>query len=199
LAACLFVELSGGIICGACAQLDRQAFPVGISPAGFEAQTWRIGNAVSNLCDNMNLHPMIGEHSTLRTWGFLLVATAAFEAGIACSGSPRSTSSSTGQGTAADSAAGTVTVFGDEMSLNAYAIHAIDSHTAVDLKWSALRKPAADYAVFVHVLAPSGATAFQLDHPLKNGAGQMTSAWAASDSVNDQFVAAPPTGQNPGN
>ena len=85
------------------------------------------------------------------------------------------------------------------MSLDAYAVHPRDGHTEIELKWTARRKPAADYDVFVHVLAPSGATAFQLDHPLKNGAGQMTSAWAASDSVNDQFVGAPPTGQNPGN
>lgn len=141
---------------------------------------------------------MIGEGWTLRKSAFLLVAAATFGVGAACSSNHRIESNSSGKRTAADTSPGAATVFGGEISLDAYSSHSTDGHTMVDLKWSALKKPTTDYNVFIHALDRSGGILFQFDHPLKNGAGQMTSDWTASESVTDEFLAIPPPSQSPG-
>ncbi len=89
-------------------------------------------------------------------------------------------------------------VFGDDMSLASYAVGSKDGHTEIELRWTALRKPAADYIVFVHALDSSGAIAFQADHLLKNAAGLQPSSWAAGEAVTDQFLATPPAGHPAG-
>ena len=89
------------------------------------------------------------------------------------------------------------TVFGDELSLTGYSIGDKNGHTEVELRWRALRKPAADYYVFVHALDNADAMAFQGDHPLKN-AGAQTSTWNAGDSVEDRFLIAPPANRPAG-
>ena len=88
--------------------------------------------------------------------------------------------------------------FGGELSLTGYAIQDKNGHPEVELRWKALRKPSADYYVFVHVLDGSGEMVFQLDHPLKNPAGSVTGAWSAVESVIDRFLAAPPPGRRTG-
>jgi hypothetical protein len=90
------------------------------------------------------------------------------------------------------------TVFGDEMSLAGSTTQAKDGHTELELRWKALRKPSADYIVFVHALDSSGGIAFQGDHPLKNAAGQPTSSWAAGEAVIDRFPMTPPPGHPAG-
>ncbi len=82
--------------------------------------------------------------------------------------------------------------FGDELALASYSSQSKEGHTEVEFQWKALRKPGANYLVFVHALDASGNILFQLDHPLKNAAGAATSSWAAGDSVYDRFLAAPP-------
>jgi len=119
----------------------------------------------------------------------MFVLVLAFGIAIACSSGRRGVS---------EASMNAVTTFGDEISLEGYAIHPKDGHTAVELKWAALRKPAADYYVFVHAIDSAGGIVFQLDHPLKNAAGQLTAAWAAGDAVTDGFLAVPPAGQAPG-
>jgi hypothetical protein len=116
----------------------------------------------------------------------LVFGTFVLAALAACSGSHDAA------GVSADSGSRAATNFGDELSLNGYSIHENDGHTQVELKWVALRKPSADYDVFVHVLDASGAVTFQLDHRLKNAAGLPSSSWTAGDSVRDVFFAAPP-------
>jgi len=95
-------------------------------------------------------------------------------------------------------AAAATTVFGDEMSLTGYTIGNKDGHTQVELRWKAVRKPAADYNVFVHALDGSGAVAFQGDHPLKNAAGAATGDWKTGDSVEDRFLMSSPANRAPG-
>jgi hypothetical protein len=97
-----------------------------------------------------------------------------------------------------EASARAVTVFADEISLEGYAIHAKDGHTAVELTWAAVKKPSADYYVFVHAIDSSDGIVFQLDHPLKNGAGQPTSVWATTDTVTDPFATVPPPNRTPG-
>jgi hypothetical protein len=88
--------------------------------------------------------------------------------------------------------------FGDELSLADYSIGKKNGHTEVGLRWNVLRKPSADYYVFVHALDGAGAMVFQGDHPLKNAAGAQTRAWTAGDIVEDRFLLAPPANRPPG-
>lgn len=82
-------------------------------------------------------------------------------------------------------------VFDGELALEGYSHREVDGHEKVELKWSASRKPSADYWVFVHAMDGSGSDpSFQLDHPLKNG-GKETSRWDAGDSVKDIFPVTP--------
>jgi hypothetical protein len=90
------------------------------------------------------------------------------------------------------------TVFADEISLTGYSIRNKDGHTEVELRWKALRQPAADYYAFVHVLDGAGGMAFQADHPLKNSTGAATSAWKVGEAVEDRFSVAPPPNHSPG-
>ncbi len=90
------------------------------------------------------------------------------------------------------------TVFGDELSLTGYNIGNKNGHTEVELRWKVLRKPSADYAVFVHALDGAGGCALQGDHWLKNDAGAKTNAWTAGDSVTDRFLMIPPANRSPG-
>jgi hypothetical protein len=105
---------------------------------------------------------------------------------------------SRGPGGVRESSARAVSTFGNEVSLEAYAIRPKDGHTEVELTWTAVGKPAADYYAFIHAIDSSGNILFQLDHPLKNGAGQLTSSWTTGDSVKDRFMATPPQGHSPG-
>ena len=113
---------------------------------------------------------------------FVLILAVASGLSVSCSGRHENAGNSTTPGT---------TVFGDEVSLQAYAVHPRDSHTEIELKWAALRKPSADYDVFVHAIDASGAILFQLDHPLKNGAGQSATNWNSGDAISDEFLATP--------
>ncbi len=90
--------------------------------------------------------------------------------------------------------------FGDELLLSGYSESTRDGHAEIELRWKALRKPSADYNVFIHALGGPGpgGILFQLDHPLKNAAGAPTSSWAPGESVSDRFFAIPPPGQPPG-
>jgi hypothetical protein len=86
------------------------------------------------------------------------------------------------------------TNFGNEISLTSYTIRSVGEHNRIDLQWKALAKVSVDYIVFIHVLRPDGTTAFQLDHPLRSGAGMSTSGWVPGDAVEDHFLATPPQG-----
>jgi hypothetical protein len=89
-------------------------------------------------------------------------------------------------------------VFGNELSLTGYDVRTKGGHTEIELQWTAVQKPTADYFVFVHALDQSGGIAFQGDHMLKNEAGAPTAAWKLGDSVKDQFFMAPPPGRPAG-
>jgi len=84
------------------------------------------------------------------------------------------------------------TTFGDEMLLSGYSVDNRGEHTQIELRWKALRKPSADYLVFVHALDSSGAVKFQLDHPLKNSNGLGTISWKTDEASSDYFPAIPP-------
>ncbi len=84
------------------------------------------------------------------------------------------------------------------MSLTGYTIGTKDGHTQVELRWKAVRKPSADYLVFVHALDGAGALVFQADHPLRNATAVSTSGWTAGDSVEDRFLATPPANRPAG-
>lgn len=92
------------------------------------------------------------------------------------------------------------TIFGDELLLVGYSESTRDGHSEVELRWKALRKPEADYNVFVHAIGGPGpgGIIFQLDHALKNSAGAPSSSWTPGESVSDRFFAVPPPGQSPG-
>jgi hypothetical protein len=89
-------------------------------------------------------------------------------------------------------------VFGDEISLAGYTIRDRGGHTEVELRWSALRNPSADYSVFVHMLDADGRISFQADHNLKNGAGGTASTWVVGAPVVDRFFVTPPPSRSPG-
>jgi hypothetical protein len=122
----------------------------------------------------------------------LLAITSVVIALAGCSSNSGPTSNSPGSNAQA------TTIFGDELSLTGYSTQNRDGHTEIELRWKALRKPSGDYDVFVHALDASGGIAFQLDHPLKNASGALTGSWAAADSTNDRFLAAPPAGHAAG-
>jgi hypothetical protein len=91
------------------------------------------------------------------------------------------------------------TVFGDEIALTGYGIQSNNAgHTEIELRWKAVRKPAADYLVFVHALDSSGGIAFQADHPLKNTAGLPPTSWSAGEAVTDRFPIVPSPGHASG-
>jgi hypothetical protein len=87
---------------------------------------------------------------------------------------------------------GPAATFADEISLSGYAILDKGGHTEVELHWTAIRKPSADYVAFVHVLDAAGHLAFQADHPLKNAAGTFTGGWTANGTADDRFFVTPP-------
>jgi len=131
---------------------------------------------------------------------FLAAATVAtlFIAGCSSSSHPEAAAGPSGD-------AQTGTVFGDEMALTGYEIHSLKEphppfkeQTEIELRWTALRKPAADYVVFVHALDSAGGIAFQADHHLKNADGLPATSWAANEAVNDRFVVTPANGHPPG-
>jgi hypothetical protein len=92
------------------------------------------------------------------------------------------------------------TNFGDELLLSGYSESTRDGHAEIELRWKAIRKPTADYNVFIHALGGPGPgrILFQLDHTLKNSAGAPTSSWTPGESVSDRFLAIPPPSQSPG-
>jgi hypothetical protein len=90
------------------------------------------------------------------------------------------------------SASTATTVFGNELSLTGYDIRTNGGHTELELRWSAVQQPTADYMVFVHALDGSGAIVFQGDHYLTDEAGSRTAAWKLGESVKDRFLMAPP-------
>jgi hypothetical protein len=89
------------------------------------------------------------------------------------------------------SSQGATALFGNELSLAGYEIRSKDGHTEVELRWSAVKKPAVDYRVFVHALDGSGGIAFQADHDLKDEAGEPTTAWRLGEPVSDRFFVTP--------
>jgi hypothetical protein len=93
---------------------------------------------------------------------------------------------------------GTGATFGDELTLSGYSVPNKNGHTEVELHWKTLRKPSADYTVFVHAVDNKGGIAFQFDHVLKNASGSGTSSWAQGDNVNDWFSADLPRTCAPG-
>lgn len=100
--------------------------------------------------------------------------------------------------TSSSSPAGATAVFANELSLAGYEIRPNGGHTEVELRWSAVQKPTADYKVFVHALDNSGAIAFQADHDLKDAAGAPTTSWKVGDPVKDHFLVIPWTGRAAG-
>jgi hypothetical protein len=124
---------------------------------------------------------------------FLLIALVCFAiCSFACSSISRPDSE------APAASSGQTTIFGDELSLTGSYVTTRDGHSEVELRWKALRKPAANYFAFVHAVGGSSGIAFQLDHVLKNAAGAPTSSWAPEETVSDRFLAVPPAGQSPG-
>jgi hypothetical protein len=119
-----------------------------------------------------------------------LVVTMTLLAGCSTSHSP-AVESSTAHSRATN-------VFGNELSLTGYDIRSKDSHTEMELRWSAVRNPTADYVIFVHGVDGSGAIAFQADHELKDDAGVRTAAWKVGESVKDHFLLTPPPGHAAG-
>jgi hypothetical protein len=88
--------------------------------------------------------------------------------------------------------------FGHEIALSRYSILNKNGHTQVELYWTALRKPSADYAVFIHALDSKGAIGFQFDHQLKNMLGLSTTSWVEGETVRDSFTVDPPLTCVPG-
>jgi hypothetical protein len=87
----------------------------------------------------------------------------------------------------------TSTIFGNEIAFTGYTVQSNKAnHTELELRWTALRAPAAAYSVFVHALDSSGAIAFQGDHPLTNAGGLPTTSWTAGEAVSDRFQMTPP-------
>jgi hypothetical protein len=105
---------------------------------------------------------------------------------------------SSDRGPAVEPRAGATTVFGDELALTGYSIGSKNGHTEVELRWSALRKPSADYVAFVHALDGADGVVFQGDHWLKSETGAQTTAWTAGDSVTDRFTMTPPANRSAG-
>jgi hypothetical protein len=101
---------------------------------------------------------------------------------------PETTSSAPGSGAS----------FGDEVALSQYSIRNNSGHTEVELHWKALRRPSANYVVFVHALDSKGGIAFQFDHELKNASDLATSSWREGDAVTDWFSPDPPRNCAPG-
>jgi hypothetical protein len=135
----------------------------------------------TSICHNKRMKSWnVSEHSCRML--FLVTVTAALVLLAGCA------SSNNG------AASGDATAFEDGMSLTGYSIQSKDGHTEMELRWTALRKPAADYIVYVHALDSSGAIAFQADHPLKNAIGSPTSSWAAGEKVTDRFLVIPAGG-----
>lgn len=125
----------------------------------------------------------------MKVYFCVLILTSALCGSIGCSGRSAGV---------AESSARAVTSFGDEISLESYAIRPRDGHTEIELTWTAQKSPAADYYAFVHAIDASGSILFQLDHPLKNETGQLTSRWIPDTPVQDRFFATPPAAHAPG-
>jgi hypothetical protein len=78
--------------------------------------------------------------------------------------------------------------FGDEIGLRGYDVDA----SGITLHWQALRKPAADYTVFVQALDSAGAVLAQADGQPRHGA-YPTSVWEPGERVPDVHALAWPT------
>jgi hypothetical protein len=84
------------------------------------------------------------------------------------------------------------TSFGDEIELLSYEIAspeapAEDGPLVVNLQWRALRLPAADYTVFVHLMDAEGAIVAQHDGQPRGGA-LPTSVWDSGEVVVDEHI-----------
>lgn len=125
--------------------------------------------------------------SLLIVLAFLMIGSAACSSNRPVAESPKPTSEP-------------ATVFGDELALLGYSESTRDGHSEIELRWKALRKPDADYNVFVHAIGGPGpgGIIFQMDHALTNSAGAPTKSWTPGESVSDRFFAVPPPGQSPG-
>jgi hypothetical protein len=87
--------------------------------------------------------------------------------------------------------------FGDQIELLSYDLASPDAPLAVTLQWRALRPPAADYTVFVHLLDAGGATVAQHDARPQGGA-YPTSVWDGGEVVVDEHTLALPPDLPPG-
>ena len=129
---------------------------------------------------------------SIYSFSLLIALTFLVICSVACSSNRRPASES--PATSSEPA----TIFGDELSLTGSSVATRDGHSEVELRWKALRKPAANYYAFVHAVGGPSGIAFQLDHVLKNAAGAQTSSWAPGEAVSDRFLAVPPSGKSPG-
>jgi len=87
-------------------------------------------------------------------------------------------------------------VFGDQIKLLGFDANQKERSLKLMLYWQALRPPAADYTVFVHVRDAAGRVAAQKDQPPLNGA-YPTGLWATGDIIKDE-VSVPLDGVAPG-
>jgi hypothetical protein len=91
--------------------------------------------------------------------------------------------------------------FADQIELIGYALgaEAAQAGGAIDLRlyWRALRRPDADYTVFVHLRDATGQTIAQADGQPQRGA-YPTSFWDAGESVSDEHPIDVPTDAAPG-
>jgi len=104
------------------------------------------------------------------------------------------------QGAAGQSPAVTRARFGDELALLDYRLRsaapAPGEEIRGELVWQALRRPAWDYTIFVHLLGPNGIVA-QVDHQPRSGR-YPTTLWDEGEVVGDSFVVAVPSDTPPG-
>lgn len=82
-------------------------------------------------------------------------------------------------------------VFGDQIALEAYGLSsdrlAPGDALRVSLRWGALAAPAADYTLFVHLVASDGTVIAQFDGPPAGGSSP-TSGWLPGETIADQVA-----------
>jgi|GEM_PF-6637036 len=77
-------------------------------------------------------------------------------------------------------------VFGGQIRLVGWRVRSSPGHLTVDVLWGALRPPASDYTVFVHLLAPNGDIVAQQDAQPLNGQFP-TSTWETGNQILDSI------------
>ncbi len=74
-------------------------------------------------------------------------------------------------------------LFGDALLLRGVSLARAPGQLIVTPAWDVRARPAADYAVFVHLLDSAGRTLARVDIPPGGGAGQPTSAWQPGQQI----------------